>query len=49
MIGKQIPAGTGYVTIKNLEYRDTNEEVKEIAQMDEQTGKLFEDYDENID
>ena len=45
MIGKQIPAGTGYVSIKNLEYRDTNEEVKEIAKMDEQTNKLFEEED----
>ena len=50
MIGKQIPAGTGYATIKNLEYRDTHEEIREIAQMDEQTGKLFEeDFDSSIE
>ena len=49
MIGKQIPAGTGYANIKNLEYRDTHEEIREIAQMDEQTNKLFEeDFAENL-
>jgi len=46
MIGKQIPAGTGFRTIKDLQYRDTKEEIREFAQMDEETSKLF---DENLD
>ena len=46
MIGKQIPAGTGFKNIKDLQYRDTKEEIKEYAQMDEETSKLF---DENLE
>ena len=43
MVGKQIPAGTGYKTIKHLDFKDTREEVREMASMDEETNKLFED------
>ena len=44
MIGKQIPAGTGYLTIRNLDFKNTNEEEQEIAQMDERTNNLFEEF-----
>jgi len=46
MIGKQIPAGTGFKTIRDLEVKDTREEVSEVAQMDEETNRLF---DEEVD
>jgi DNA-directed RNA polymerase subunit beta' len=46
MIGKQIPAGTGYLTIRNLDFKNTQEEEKEIAQMDERTNSLFDEFEE---
>ena len=46
MIGKQIPAGTGYLTIRNLDFKDTNQSEQEIAQMDERTNSLFDEFEE---
>jgi DNA-directed RNA polymerase subunit beta' len=43
MIGKQIPAGTGFHTIRDLGVVDTREEDKELAVMDDQTKELFEE------
>ena len=48
MVGKQIPAGTGYHTIKNLDFKDTREESREMASMDESMSKLFEEDDESL-
>ena len=46
MIGKQIPAGTGYKTIKTLNPVDLTQEKQDNSTMDEETRKLFE---ENIE
>ena len=48
MIGKQIPAGTGYRDIRDLDFRDTREEIREIASMDDETSKLFAEDNEEI-
>ena len=46
MIGKQIPAGTGYQTIKTLVPKDLEAEKEESLGMDEETKKLFEESEE---
>ena len=46
MIGKQIPAGTGFKSIKDLNVIDLEEEKREDYQMDENTEKLFDDAEE---
>jgi len=43
MIGKQIPAGTGYKTIKTLNPLDLTQEKEDTSTMDEETRKLFEE------
>ena len=43
MIGKQIPAGTGYKTIKTLNPLDLTQEKEDNSTMDEETKKLFEE------
>ncbi len=46
MIGKLIPAGTGYKTIKDIDFTDTTQTDQKILQMDENTEKLFSESDE---
>ncbi|MGN0961568.1 MAG: DNA-directed RNA polymerase subunit beta', partial [Christensenellales bacterium] len=46
MVGKQIPAGTGFCNIKDLKFKDTREEEQSINDMDEDTNKLFEDNED---
>ena len=46
MIGKQIPAGTGYQTIKTLVPKDLEAEKEDNSLMDEETKKLFEEVEE---
>ena len=46
MIGKQIPAGTGYQTIKTLVPKDLESEKEDNSLMDEETKKLFEEVEE---
>ena len=48
MVGKQIPAGTGFFNIKDLDFKDTREESREIATMDEDTNRLFEEDEEGL-
>jgi DNA-directed RNA polymerase subunit beta' len=48
MVGKQIPAGTGYHNIRTLDFKDTREEAREIATMDDETNKLFEEDAEGL-
>ncbi|MBQ9792087.1 MAG: hypothetical protein IJW28_05880, partial [Clostridia bacterium] len=46
MIGKQIPAGTGFKSIKDLNVIDLEEDKQVDVQMDEFTEKLFDESDE---
>ena len=46
MIGKQMPAGTGFHLIKNVEPIREEELNKTYSAMDENTSKLFEEIDE---
>ena len=46
MIGKQIPAGTGYQTIKTLVPKELEAEKEDNSLMDEETKKLFEEVEE---
>ena len=46
MIGKQMPAGTGFHIIKNVEPIREDELNKSYANMDEETSKLFDENDE---
>ena len=49
MIGKQIPAGTGFHNIKSLEVKDLRVDEREVVAMDDQTKELFsEDIEEFI-
>ena len=49
MIGKQIPAGTGFKNIRDLEFKDTREENTIENLMDDQTKELFNEIsDEEI-
>ncbi len=48
MVGKQIPAGTGFHNIKDLDYKDTREESREVSSMDESMSKLFEEDDDSL-
>ena len=46
MVGKQIPAGTGFHNIKGINFKDTRESEREYVEMDEETNKLFEENDD---
>ena len=48
MIGKQIPAGTGYHNIKNITPIDIDEIKEDNLTMDESTAKLFDDESDVI-
>lgn len=48
MIGKQIPAGTGFMSICDLEPKDTTEAKSVRHHMDESVRKLFEENSEEI-
>ena len=48
IIGKPIPAGTGYKTIKDIAPIDTETAVNENTTMDESVAKFFNEADENI-
>ncbi len=48
MIGKQIPAGTGYVAIKNINPVCSDEVVENNSSMDDDTAKLFEESVDEI-
>ncbi len=46
MIGKQIPAGTGFATIRNIKAVNVNEIKSNNAEMDDEVAKLFDDVEE---
>ena len=46
MIGKQMPAGTGFNVIRNVEPISEAELNKTYANMDEETSKLFDENEE---
>ena len=48
MIGKQIPAGTGYHSIREATPIDLEEVKAEANDMDEATAKLFDDVDDLV-
>ena len=47
MIGKPIPAGTGYRTFKDVKAVDTVSKVEENNEVDESVKKFFEENDSN--